>query len=182
MKRRKTDVFYALLTNGAHIGVCFLCYLLRVFDLYEKKSFQAGVFILDALIWILCGLVCSLGKNDNKQQNGLLFAFYTLIPITLITSLSAILGSRADAVLSWSSFFFIGAIVNFWNRPFILISGLIKNDAYLFFFTILIVLFAVISFMYYNGVRLNKAKRRRGKRRRVSAADRVQTNKQEKIS
>ena len=182
MKRRKTDVFYALLTNGAHIGVCFLCYLLRVFDLYEKKSFQAGVFILDALVWILCGLVCALGKNDNKQQNGLLFAFYTLIPITLVTAVSALLGSRAGAVLSWSSFFFIGAIVNFWNRPFIILAGLIKNDAYLLFFSILVVIFAVIAFMYYNGVKLNQAKRRRGKRRRESAADRAQTSSVKKIS
>ena len=166
MRKQKTDIYYAILTNAAHLVVCFVCYLLRVFDLYGVKSIQIVVLIVDLLIWIASGVLCALGKNDNNYNKGALFALYTLLPIAIVTSVAAIIGSSVESSISWGSFFFIGSIVNFWNRPFIAISGLVQNNAYLFFFTVLVILYAIIFVTYYNGVKLNRTKRRRRNRQK----------------
>ncbi len=162
--KEKTLIGYAFIVNAVQIILCFVIYFLRKFDIAGFIVTQGILFIAEIGIWFICGAACVLGLNIQKMKNSLLYALIALLPIIIITSVCAILGFTSDADAgSWAKYFFLGSAVNFWHRPAVILSVIIKNSAYLIFAINLAILFcaSVIGANY--GMILNLSKQRKSK-------------------
>lgn len=162
--KEKSLIGYAFIVNAVQIILCFVIYFLRKFDIAGFIVTQGILFITQIGIWFICGAACALGLNIQKMKNSLLYSLIALLPIIIITSVCAVLGFTSDAdVGSWEKYFFLGSAVNFWHRPAVILSVIIKNSAYSIFAINLAILFcaSVIGANY--GMILNLSKQRKSK-------------------
>lgn len=123
MNNKKTITGYLFLINTAHLLVCLGVYLLRRFDMFDGAPAKGAVFLTALFIWFIFSAIASLGASLTKMSKGLLFSLLAVIPITLVTGITAALSYFADnSSFGWIKFFFLGSAVNFWFRPFSVMS------------------------------------------------------------
>lgn len=171
-KNEKSLISYAVIANALQILLCLLVYVLHLFNLTTFTSVQIVLIFLELLLWFICSIMFGLGMNITKIKDAFVYGIVALLPIILLTAMSAGIGYFVKGGAGWAGFFFIGSAVNFWMRPAIVLSHVISNSAYLIYAIHLLVLFMIcmigVNFtISLNRSRNKKMKLTRGKPKRV---------------
>ncbi len=145
MKKEKTLSEFLLGINGIHIILCLAVMLLRKYKIFGITYVDLGILVLTLLVWLVFAYLTALGLNMLKGKNAFTYSLLSVVPIFIITLVSAALGFfTSGSTAGWAKFFFIGSTVNFFFRPFSALLEYISFSAYLYYL-ICIVLLVLVS-------------------------------------
>jgi len=162
-KSEKTLVSYAVVINLIQILLCLFVYILRLFDLTAFAPVQIVLLFLELLAWFICSIMFGLGMNVLKIRDALTYAIVAVLPITVLTAISALLGYLLDSHGGWAGFFFIGSAVNFWMRPALALSHIINNSGYLLYGIHILILFLLNMIGVNFTISLNRSRNKKVK-------------------
>lgn len=162
-KNEKSLISYAVIINALQIILCLLVYVLHLFNLTAFTSVQIVLVFLELLLWFICSIMFGLGMNVTKIRDAFIYAIVALLPIILLTAVSASIGYFVKGGAGWAGFFFIGSAVNFWMRPAVVLSHVINNSAYLLYGLHLFILFLISIIGVNFTISLNRSRNRKMK-------------------
>lgn len=162
-KSEKTLVSYAVVINLIQILLCLFVYILRLFDLTAFAPVQIVLLFLELLAWFICSIMFGLGMNVLKMRDALTYAIVAVLPITVLTAISALLGYLLDSHGGWAGFFFIGSAVNFWMRPALALSHIINDSGYLLYGIHILILFLLNMIGVNFTISLNRSRNKKVK-------------------
>ncbi len=162
-KNEKSLISYAVVINALQIILCLLVYVLHLFNLTAFTSVQIVLVFLELLLWFICSIMFGLGMNVTKIRDAFIYAIVALLPIILLTAVSASIGYFVKGGAGWAGFFFIGSAVNFWMRPAVVLSHVINNSAYLLYGLHLFILFLISIIGVNFTISLNRSRNRKMK-------------------
>lgn len=169
MKKEKTIISYAVWINMIHLILCFGCYFLKKFALFDASGVHVSVFAAELIIWFLGGMIYTLDAGKNDSKGGIKFALLSVLPILFVTLLGAVIAySGQEAPADWFGFFFVGSAINFWHTPAVLLSKFITENGYLLYAVNIIILSAVSMLGHFYGASLNKAASRRTRNKKTA--------------
>ena len=163
MKNKAKNITgYLFIINLLHISLCFGTNVLKNFELFNNITIYILIYSVQIIIWFMMSIIALLGLKTTKGSHLFAFSMLALLPMIIITSISASIGFTTDIHNSdWSSFFFIGSTVNFFNRPATMLMLVIKESAYLLYGANLLILFVVSLLGGSIGLNSNKVKIRK---------------------
>ena len=168
-KSEKNIISYAVVVNIIHIVVCLLFYGVRLLGLSQQTVVQFIFFSTELLVWFIASIMYGLGMKITKIKDALVYAFISLLPILILTSIGAIIGYTSNPeVANWAEFFFIGSAINFWHRPAILLAKFLSSSAYLLFAVNISVLFIASLLGVNYAISANRMKNKRKKKNKDS--------------
>ncbi|MFA0814801.1 MAG: hypothetical protein ACC608_03325 [Anaerofustis sp.] len=174
-KSEKTLVSYAVVINLIQILLCLFVYILRLFDLTAFAPVQIVLLFLELLAWFICSIMFGLGMNVLKIRDALTYAIVAVLPITVLTAISALLGYLLDSHGGWAGFFFIGSAVNFWMRPALALSHIINNSGYLLYGIHILILFLLNMIGVNFTISLNRSRNKKVKLTRTKKKNNANT-------
>ncbi len=155
----KSLIGYAVIVNSLQIALCFIIYFLRKFAVVDFSLTQGFLFVAELLIWLICAGASSLGLGLKKIKHAFLYTVIALLPIMIITAVSAAVGHFGDAeAVNWTEYFFLGSAANFWHKPALILSVIIDDSAYMIFSVNIVILFTASMIGANYGMILNNAK------------------------
>jgi hypothetical protein len=158
---------YVIIVNIIQLLLCLGIYFLNRFASTDGRILQVVLLCAELLIWFLCATAFGLGRKITHFSDGVLFGLVALLPIVLLTGISAVLGyTLAQDTSNWVAFFFLGSGVLFWHKPALFLSLFFSTNVYLLFAVNIVLIYAVVLLGSSYAITVNQMKKRKIKRKR----------------
>jgi len=167
MKSERSKIFYCIWGNVLHLVLAAGCYVLREVGQLETTWIQIAMLVVNMLCWLLIGVVGCLGSEDRRYNGGFGLSVIALAPILLMWAAAIVLSHmQLPSGAGWPLFYFLGAPLQFYSRPGMLLTRFIffENGYYIFVLHYALV-FLCINCGYAYAASLHRTKR--GKKVRV---------------
>lgn len=165
--QKKTLTSYLIGVNVLQVVLSLVIVLLKSMNMYSGYLTKGVFFIIMVILWLLAGILASLGTNMLKISRAFIYSLLAIVPIVIIVGVSFVIGLLTpEGANGWAAFFFIGGAVNFFLRTGNVLS-LFLNSAYLIYASTIGVMF--LSSLFGCIIALNVNLKRSRSRRRSSA-------------
>ncbi|MCL1913286.1 MAG: hypothetical protein FWG10_05275 [Eubacteriaceae bacterium] len=155
MNLRSIDLKYSIIANMLQIFLSFVAYLFRKLGIYANVYIQVVLLIINIEVWFAVSTSSVIAKNENNVEGGVIFGIIATSPILFLIFAALLLDRYAQSVSGWSLYSILGAAINFWHRPLILLSRISSGNGYIIYLinVTLLIFVSILSYSY--GSRLN---------------------------
>ena len=107
----------------------------RKIGVLDNIYVRISLFALEAALWILMSMYLYIRYDLKGGKNAFKTAFFSVLPVMILTGAAAVFGYLGDnSSSSWLLFSILGTSLTFYNKPAVLLTGLIPiADAYIMF-------------------------------------------------
>jgi hypothetical protein len=170
MKPLKSMTAYTALVNTIQVVLCIVIYLIMRIGIYDNTTVRTVFFAAEIFLWFIFGIVYALGSDNMRQAQSFFYAFLAVLPIGVLTLACFLMSAYGDVTAAaWAKFFFIGASVNFFNRPAAVLAAWTGLGAYALYAVNIALMFLAGLCGAALGTRSEGSVRRRKKRKKIKS-------------
>ena len=149
------DLKYSIIVNILQISLSIVAYLLRKIGVYSNVYIQVALLIINIGVWFAVSSSSVVAKNENNVEGGVFFGIIATSPILFLIFAATLLDRYAQSISGWGLYSIVGAAINFWHRPLILVSKITSGNGYIIYLINVTLLIFVCILSYSYGSRLN---------------------------